>query len=313
MLRTPRRLPQRFNRPVSSRTRSLVERRHQRQKQYRTERFKRLVHKLQRRAASLRAVAVRFALFIVIGLVLLGIGLAVFSPILNVREIRVSRSDPRIDVERIQRALSDLFGERLPVVSAQHVEELLQAAVPDLAEAEISKQYPSTLQVRITLDPIIAKLRIGEPDQDPGAGSGALAGSGVVLPSGSDFLTTEGMYVVYRDSQVQAGSGTLELDVVDWAVRPAPWKQLVSPTLLQAMGQAEEEMRTEFGHSISRRAVYIRAREFHLQTESYALWFDLRSPLEEQVLRYRFFLEFADRGAVREYIDLRLKDKVVYR
>lgn len=292
---------------------SLVQKRHQRQKQYRWQRWQRHVHTLQRRLASLRAVFLQFALFIVIGLVLLGIGLAMFSPILNVREIRVSRSDPRIDVEQIQVALSELFGEHMPFVSAQHVEELLNTAVPDLAEADITKQYPSTLQVRITLDPIIAKLRIGEPDQDPGSGSGALAGSGAVRPVGSDFLTAEGMYVVYRDSQVQAGSGTLELDVVDWAVRPTPWKPLISPELLQAMGQAEEDMRTEFGHEIRSRAVYIRAREFHLQTESYALWFDLRSPLHEQVQRYRLFLQFANREDVNEYIDLRLKDKVVYR
>ena len=316
MLRTPRRLPQRFNRPVSSRTRSLVEKRHQRQKQYRWQRWQRLVHKIQRRSASIRAVFFQFALFFVVGFVLLGIGLAMFSPILNVREIRVSRSDPRIDVEQIQFALSDLFGEHLLFVSTQQIEDLLNKAVPDLKEAAISKQYPSTLQVRLSLDPIIARLQIADPDTGVVSGSGAVTGSGAVggqVVEGSDFLTSEGLYVVYRDSQVQAGSGTLELDIVDWAVKPTPWKQLVSPQLLQAMGKAEDELRKEFGHTIRSRAVYVRAREFHLRTETYTLWFDLRSPLDEQILRYRFFLQFAGKEAAKEYIDLRLTDKVVYK
>jgi hypothetical protein len=59
--------------------------------------------------------------------------------------------------------------------------------------------------------------------------------------------------------------------------------------------------------------VYLRSREFHLQTAKYSLWFDMRSPLAQQIDRYRLFLQSAGAGAAKVYVDLRLQDRIVYR
>jgi len=279
------------------------------------QRWTRAFHRMQRKAMSMKGMMMRFAAIIVFGACALLIAVAMFSPMFDVREIRVLRTDARIDVERIQLSLASLFRQHLFFVSEQTVTDLLQEAVPDLKSAEVRKQYPSTIQIRLELDQVIARLQIEDPDQNnhPSAGSGAQAGTGSTENQGSDFLTAEGMYVVYRDSQVQAGSGMLMLRIVDWGVRPTPWKPLVEPEFLQTMRKAEEELGKQFSHRISIRAAYLRAREFHLQTETYALWFDLRSPLEEQLARYGLFLQTVDRKTVRDYVDLRLTDKIVYR
>lgn len=318
MLRKPRRLPQRFNRPVAPQTRNLVQRRHQRAKQQRAQKFQRAVQRIRRRAGSLRKLLMQFAVFIVAGLVLLGIGLALFSPILHIREIRVQRTDPRIDAEKIQMSLGPLFGEHLFFLSTQEVSDLLQASIPDLVRADIVKQYPATLQIRVYLDPIIAQLIIDEPDRTPqqtASGAVVAAQTGAVeIPEGGEFLTQKGLYVVYQPSQVRVGSGgLLQLRLVDWGERPEPWKRLVEPKMLDVMRSAEGELQTQFGLVTQSREVYIRAREFHLKLPQHTLWFDTRSPLSEQLQRYRFFLQSVGAAAATQYVDLRLTDKIVYR
>lgn len=313
MLNRPRKLPQRFNRPVTSQTRNLVQKRLSRHKQYRKQRWQRLAQQWRRRIVALRTVFLRFAIVFVLGLALLIGGLAVFSPILDLREIRVQRSDPRINVERIQRTLAPLFGQHLLFLSDQTITEMLEAAAPDIKEVTLSKQYPSTLHIRLELDPVIARLKIVEPDSQATASGSGVSGSGEVLPQGDDFLTAEGMYVVYPSSFVGAGSGLLLIDIVDWGVRPTPGAILIEPNFLQSIRRAEEEVIHQFGQTIRSRAVYLRAREFHLQTSTYALWFDLRSPLQEQLQRYSLFLQTVGGENAKEYVDLRLKDKIVYK
>ncbi len=258
----------------------------------------------------------QFAIFIVVGLLLLGVGLAMFSPILQIREISIARSDPRIDAEQVHSYVGSLYGEHLFFISTQEVQDILEASIPDLVRADIIKQYPSTLHIRVHLDPIIAQLTIDEPDtsaQETGTGAAVAATGAVVIPEGGEFLTQKGLYVVYQPSQVETGSGLLQLHMVDWGVRPEPWKQLVDPKMLDLMRSAEAELETQFGIATKSRSIYLRAREFHLQIQQHTLWFDTRSPLPEQLQRYRFFLQSVGPGAATQYVDLRLKDKIVYR
>lgn len=315
MLRSPRRLPHRFNRPVTPQTKRLVERRHKRRRQFFLQRWKRTFQRLQRRAGSFKKILLQFSALVVSGLVLLFIALALFSPILHIREIRVARSDPRIDAEQIQLAVSPLLDEHLFFLSAQQVADMLEESVPDLRDATVSKQYPSTLRLRVTLDPIIARITFEAPEEpQSGTGAAAAAGTGAVAPKGSDYITSEGLYVTYFPSQVEAGSGgMLDLRVVDWGVLPSPWTTIVDPQFLNVIRQAESELASQFGTEVTTREVYLRAREFHLITPAHALWFDLRSPLAEQLQRYNMFIQNIGPDAASEYVDLRLTDKIVYK
>lgn len=258
----------------------------------------------------------RFALLITGSVLLLLIGLALFSPILEIKQIRVSRTDPRIDAENIQRALAPLFGRHLFFLPPQEVSAMLRQAVPDLRDARITKQYPSVLQLNIGLDPIVAEIVIENPDTPPLSGTGSQTGTGqmIVDPEGQDYLTNEGLYAVYNASQVQTGSATLlKLRVVDWAVRPEPWKPLVDAQFLDVMQSAESELKTQFSSQVTSRTIFVRAREFHLRLQRYSLWFDMRSPLPEQLQRYRIFLQTIGQDKATEYVDLRIKDKIVYK
>lgn len=312
MLRRPRPIPQRFSRPVTAGTRRVVERRLDRRREYLWQRWQRTVHRWQRKLISLRKALLVSAVALTCALLVLGVCLALFSSILHVREIRVVRDDPRIDVEKIQRALAPLFGSHLFFLSEQELIERLRLAVPDLRDVLFRKQYPSTVEVRLTLDPIIARLVIEDPDH--GAGLPA-TGTGQVVadaPKGADFLTSEGVYVVYPPGIVPSGSGLVAFSIVDWGARPAPWHPLLDRELLEGVRRAEEELTQQFGHTIRHRTIFLRAREFHLQTETYTLWIDLRSPLALQWERYRHFLETAGRAAAKRYVDLRIADRIIY-
>ena len=308
MLKSPKRLPARYNRRVQDRTRDLVQRRHGRHRQYALQRWTRLARRTRERWAAWWIVLARNSPWIVLVLVAAAVGVAVFSPLFQVREIRVIRSDRRVDVEQVQRSLSPLFGEHLLFLTQKNVLPLLEDSVPDLRKAVIDKRYPSSLVLRLELQPIVALLEIVDPN---GNVSPAVTGTGA--DALGDYLTADGTYVTYPPSVVQSGTGTATVRIVDWGVRPEPWKHLLDIEVLERVAQAEQMLQSQFGETVSQRVVYLRSREFHVQTARHSLWFDLRSPLPEQIDRYRLFLQSAGADAAKVYVDLRLQDRIVYR
>jgi hypothetical protein len=96
-------------------------------------------------------------------------------------------------------------------------------------------------------------------------------------------------------------------------VKPDPWKPLLTTEFLQNMKTTEDALQSQFGQLIRNRTVFLRAREYHLQTQTAELWFDLKSPIEEQLARYRLFLQSVPPGSAKQYVDLRIPDKLIYK
>ncbi len=263
-----------------------------------------------RKSDAMRTFVLRFLLWFIIAGSALVVAVVLFSPIFQVREIGVSRKDARIDIEHVQRLLASLKKRHMLFLSSQEVLPLLRDGLPatkttpaqpgiaDLESVTVNKRYPSTLLVRLTLDPLIARLKI------------ASSTGGTTM---ADFLTEKGVYVSYSPDQVGSGASLPLITIVDWKDPPAPFQRLLDPTFLIAMNQAEEAVREQFGQQVRSRTVYLRGQEFHFQTPEYALWFDIRSPLDMQLLRYRMFLQTVGKAAAKEYVDLRLSDRVVYK
>ncbi len=317
MLKSPRRLPQRYNRRVTSYTDRLVKSRNMRHRKYARERFFRTFQRFQRKLPALRKTVLRFGGLLGLGLVAMLVGLAFWSPILQLRDIRVGRTDPRIEEELVQSALRPLLGKHMLFLNTQDIAPLLTAAlprvdrsaVPDLLSVTVRKDYPSSLSVRIALDPLIARLAMREPAGQ--ADTAPKTQTGEVITS--DFLTSKGMYAPYLPSQVGSGTALPLFTIVDWGARPVPWTTLIEPDFLKTMQDAEKELKDQFSQPVSERQMFIRAREFHLKTPAHELWFDVRSPLAEQLERYRLFLRTVGAPMAKQYVDLRLADRVVYR
>lgn len=294
------RLPKRYARTVNKRTRTLVEKKYERRKQLHKERWRRSMRRFEQMAAKWRRSAVRWLAVFLAGVVALVIGLLLFSPLLKIQELKVQRFNPRLDVEAVQVVLSSLFGRHLFFVQSSEVEVLLRQSIPSVHTVRIAKEYPSTLSVAIELDPLVASLQIVNPEAEE-----ADVGTGAIV----DFITEEGVYI---HDVVQGTEALPVIRIVDWGVRPVPGTQIVQPEMLERVWETQTALQQQFGHTISIRAIYVRAQEYHLLVDGKSLWFDLRSSLEEHLHRYRVFLQHIPQEQVSTYIDLRLKDRVVY-
>lgn len=305
-LRPSNRLPRRFNRRVTSQTRSFVERRHSQQRKKNRERFRRLFQRFRRKFGRWWKF---FRHHVFIGITLLCIVLVVFllwSPLLSVREIRIVRTSPRVDIEDVQNILSSFFGRRLFVLSPSAVRRLLHESISDIKTVTVGKKYPSTLVVRIEPEPLFVRVQIEDSD------ARFLVfeqGTGAVM---SDALTEKGLFISGDRIQEEAENLPL-LHIVDWGARPQPGDRVLGEEFLHRIIEAEQSLTRSFGHKIKQRIVFLRAQEFHIQTDRHILWFDVRSSVGDHLQRYRIFLEEIGTDQAKEYIDLRLNDRVIYK
>lgn len=231
-------------------------------------------------------------------------GILLFSPYFNVREINIRRQDARVDIEEVQKILSPLFNERLLFVSRSQVRHLLSVAIPDLQSVEIDKDYPSSLTVTVVLDTLMAEVLIDAID-----GSGAtIVGSG----SGLHRYITRGGYLVSSPIAL-SDEPYQKITLTDWAIAPTDRTFVFNPEELKTILIASDVLRRDYGLVTAGITYFMRAREYHILTDKAELWFDLASPLSEQLQRFRQFLAEASLDDVQDYIDLRIADTIVYK
>ncbi len=303
-LKKARRLPKHLNRPASPFVRSMAK------KYYRTtmvrRRMRTISHGTRKWTKVASAVGSEFKVWIGIAAiisVLAVIGILLFSPIFDVKQIQVRRQDARLDVEEVQEVLKPLFRTRLPFITKNQVFGMLQEHYPDIRNIEIAKEYPSTLIISAYLDTVAARLALDEPVY----GTGSTSGSGSYA-----YVTTDG-YAVFSPIALAGAENLPTLKITDWGVKPTNRTFLLSPDFLQTIFQARDMLADNFGFQVTDIMVYIRAQEFHVRANKVSLWFDIASPLALQFQRFRDFLKTVPLDQVKEYVDLRISDRVIYK
>jgi len=295
------RIPKKFARKVTPDTKRFVKRKMDRKQKRKKDQWKRKVRKMQMYLENIRSSAAKWTAVTILLTGTVVFCFLLFSPIIQLREIKVTRLSPRLDIEEVQNTLSSLFGRHLFFLSSFEVTSLLEQSITDIETVSIGKEYSSVLHVRIALQPLVARLRIIEPDDiDMPLGTGSTI----------DYVTEEGVYVTTtaaKDTKVLP-----EILIVDWGVRPVPGSLLIIPAFIERMNAAEIAFLRQFGQEVERRTVFVRAQEFHLRIGDRDLWFDLKSPLEDQLERYRTFLREVDIAETKDYVDLRVTDRVIY-
>jgi hypothetical protein len=143
----------------------------------------------------------------------------------------------------------------------------------------------------------------------------AIAQTGAVLATESgayNYVTSGGLFVS-SPIKLAAGRPIDTLHITDWSIRPQNRMPVLTPAMMKAIFAARDTLRTDFGLTISDITVFLRAEEFHIHTKKVTLWFDMQSPLSVQLQRFREFLKNASLDQAKEYIDLRIADKIIYR
>lgn len=284
-----------------------MRRRHQRTHVRRAERARRTVRRFQNIGMHSLRVVRKWGLLMTFFIGACLFLFLAFSPVVQVREIRVQRSDPRLDIEKVQKALSPLFGRHLLFLPRYEVNEILTETVPDILEVQTNKNYPSELVVRIQLRPVLARLTIETPQQFTVQSGGVIRATPQSFQY--DYVTDNGIYVV----SPQQLSGSTHFIVRDWTLRPVPGTQILSPEKLLFLRDSEAALQQEFSKRVTGRVIYMRAQEVHLQLGNISVWFDARSPLAGQLERLRTFVQAVGWGEARQYVDLRLAGRIVYR
>lgn len=282
----------------------MVLKKHRIKSQYSREQLLRMLNRLKRKLMSSRKVVFQWLAILGGTAAFLLLCIVLFSPLVTLREVRVERTDGRVDIERVQKALRPLFGRHLWFLPAHEIRTLLHEVQPDILDIKLFKRYPSGVTIKLVLDPLVARLNVLEPGAVQKAGTGA-----IVLDS---FLTEKGMFVEYPQSSVGKHHALPLLTLVDWGVHPVVGQQLLDPSFIQLLQDAERLLLEQFGERVNARTVFLRAREFHLATSATMLWFDQKRPLQSQLDRYRIFLQHLGGRAAEEYVDLRITDRVVY-
>jgi len=228
-----------------------------------------------------------------------------------------------VDVEEIQMLMKPTFGRHILFLPPLLLSRDIQASLPEVASVEVRRIYPDELHIRLTMDPLAAKIHIGDPDDTEHDLQNSLAAGG----SGTGttvhrYLSVQGVYLEYP-FPVEEGDRALPiLHLVDWAVKPAHRQRTITPEVIKTIQQGRAVLEQSFGLTVPYVTVYLRAREFHVHTihpgreegnETLMLWFDQGSPIIEQINRYRAFLREVPAEAPSEYVDLRLHDRVVYK
>ncbi len=304
-LRKPGRLPKHLNRPASPFIRSMTRKYYR--KTVARKRQRMFAHTGRHWSKILKIVGMEIRVWAGIAVVLTlltTIAILLFSPVFDVKQIQIRRQDARVDIEEVEQVLSPLFSTRLPFVTKSQVLTLLEVPYPDIRQIDVSKRYPSTLVVTISLDPVIAELKLDAPLIQ--SGSGAVTGSGSYA-----YITSAG-YAVF--SPIALSEDPLpSIRLTDWGIAPTNRTFLLSPDFLKTAFAAQDMLRVNFGFNVSETLVFLRAREFHIRANSVWLWFDLSSPLPLQFQRFRDFLKTVPLNQVKEYVDLRISDRVMYK
>ena len=310
-LRGAQRLPKRFNRATSSYSRSLAghhflsqDRRIRRRREQRM-RFLKKFSKVW----TLFALEFRAWLLISVSAVIIAIvSVLLFAPFFDVRHIIVRRQESRIQPEDIEQTLRSLYRQRLILVSKGQIWSLLSAAYPDIASIDIKKTYPSTLTVTVYAEEVAAAVIIDDGSTSPASQTGD-----TIVGSGAYAYITKSGYFITSPIKIISKNPIPTLHLSDWGIHPQNRTRALQPKFLEQIFVARDALRTDFGLQVKDIVVYVRAQEFHIRTNKVTLWFDLRSPLSVQFQRFREFLKTLSIDQAKEYIDLRIADKIVYK
>ncbi|MBT3835525.1 FtsQ-type POTRA domain-containing protein [Candidatus Peribacteria bacterium] len=321
MLKPSRRLPRKLQRPTSELSRRTAQKLLRKKKKgvsknaakY-SRHFRRIFSGIKESFSQLKIwCAVSVGVF-----VLIIISYFLFSDTFKVSSMHVARQDRRVDVEEIQKLLKPFFGKHILFVSPLLIEHTIQSEYPEVSRADVGRNFPNELWVKLYMDDISAEVSVGDPDgtENEATENAWKPDSSLEEESGSryKYLSKEGVYLEYPFAIASnEDEEMLKLYLVDWAVKPEKRQRLIKKDVLSDIKNAKRILEETFGHSVSFITFYLSAQEFHIKTEGVILWFDLATPVAAHIDRYRQFLKAVPLEEVEEYIDLRPHDRVIHR
>lgn len=239
-------------------------------------------------------------LFLLIGFVIFSV---FFSGFFSIQSIHIQRGDTQVDRNKIQKSLTPLLDQNLLFVSSEDIIKTIRKNFPNIAEVGVMRKLPNVLQISVKSYPPAANIKyisheaIPGNDGRPNEQKCLINSQGYIIDIGKEDPQFPVIELKERKKRVQLHENVIDAEVLAEIMH--------SLHLLQ-----------EYFHESTKYIEYYKnGREYHLIIQNgTSLWLDFSNPPEEQLLKIKKIIpELNILENPVEYVDLRIKDKLIYK
>ncbi len=243
-------------------------------------------------------------------IVLIGIflGSIVFFSFFTTQNIRVSRTDFRIDGEDIaEYAQQAYIGKNIFLLRKVSIQSELKKAFPEIATVEIERELPKTLRLIISTEPVAFRWSCERVKKS-------------ISETGDIIQTTESIaFYVNRDGRITLPNPDEQEAFLIYEKAPCPneidrRQQIMSTRTVDEIFAAKTLLAEVLQEPIDRAGYFRDAKEIHLISASnIAFWIDFSTPATEQIEKFRIALTLEPKlKSELDHVDLRVPEKIFY-
>lgn len=259
---------------------------------------------------------------------LLSIGFAIcfvffiffLSPVFRVQNVEVVRKNLSIDAAEIEQWLAhESLGKNIFFVSLSDLNDKASKEFSQWKSVRIRKKFPHTLYAEVENFKAYAFLIVKrEIIEKPTSSSKAVkttkttntkATTKTVLQEEKYVINEKGI-VSYADVG-EVPSMTIRYNDV-FPDQISVGKSLLPPEVIEKIDLITKKLIKD--HELATKEViyFPTGKEIHVNLYQFSLWFDLLQDTDEQLQKFSKSLSFLDKNKV-EYMDLRIKNRVIYK
>lgn len=244
-----------------------------------------------------------------------------FSKTLTLYHIQVHRSDLRVDSSEVEFFLEKIYrGKNLLMVAPFSLRKDIKKEFPSIDSVSVDRKWPHTLEVTVSSLPIVARVHFLVQEKKEI--------DILKVPKISDPIEEESITKKEKKKEevwMLNKLGILEFNDPNFEKRIPLifWKNELEKTLeygetmidalrLHQMITVSEVLLEQFNLIVSTITYYHNAREAHYKTSKYDIQISFHEDIEDQLKKLQ--LIWNDIGNTKQkYIDLRIKNRVIYR
>lgn len=248
-------------------------------------------------------VAVRGFLLLFLAILLIG-AFFVSAGYFTIRNVRVDRTDTRLDLGSFSAAIRGITGANLFLFSTTGLEKKLRAQFPEIEVLRVSRIVPDTLLIHVGTALPAFWVSCEESKK-------TLGDDGKII----EKKITKNVAMTSRGAVLRNVDPATEMFVLfEKEGCPNFSTRIFSENRLREIFAAREALEEVSGQKVVRAGYFRAAREIHLYLENEtAIWLDFMRPLQEQIEEYRIAISLVPKLLEPlDHLDARISGKIFY-
>lgn len=253
-------------------------------------------------------------------ILILGLTLT-FSKTFSLTNIKIERTDLRVDSSNIDAYLQKYIGKNLIWLRPEIVKTDIQHHFPSIAQVEVDRTWPHELRVILKSLPIVSRIHLTiQPKKEVTLPPRILdqisqSGAGILQKERSP---SEEIWMLNQFGLLEPNDPLFEkkIPLIYWETpidhAPQFGEPLLDQFLLAQILKIPEILLSEFTLETASISYFSDAKEAHYKTYQYELWISFSDNWQEQLKKLRTV--FLTIGTTKhQYIDLRVKNRIIYK